>query len=93
MRASEKPASAALSVVDKGAVFGGGEKLVEKGVRERRQFFVQLLQFSLVGFREVGARVHELVVVVLQQTQRLGIKLERVALLVDARQHARRVSC
>src|SRR6266436_5963594 len=70
---------------DVGAGFRGGQESGVEGVRQRRKFFVELPQFSLVGFREFSARMYELVVGTLQQAERLGIKLERGALLIDRR--------
>ena len=61
------------------AFFRGGEKFVGEGIRKRGDFFVEFLQFGLVGFGKIGAGVDELVVVVLDQAQRLRIELERGA--------------
>ena len=71
------------------ARLGRREQLVGKRVFERRLFFVELLQLGLVGVGEIGAGFHKLLVVVLDEPQRLGIEMERRALVVD-RLHARK---
>jgi hypothetical protein len=66
-----------------GALFVGGKKFVGESIGEGRGFFVEFSQFRLFGFREVGAGVHKVVVIVLHQAERFGIEFERCALLVD----------
>ena len=72
-----------MSLVDIGGVLGGGQQLGDEGGGQIRFFFIQLFQLGLVGVGEVGAGQHKLLVVVLDQAQRFGIEIERVALLVD----------
>ena len=67
-----------------GSGLGRGKQPGDEGVRERRFFLVQLLELFLVGVREIGSSFDELLVVVFDQTQRLGVELERGALVVDS---------
>ena len=76
-----------LILGDVSRILGGGEQLGGEGVGESGLLFVELLQFGLVGIREVGAGVHKFLVVELDQAQRFRIELQRIALLVD-RVHA-----
>ena len=75
------------------AVFCGGQEFGVEGIRQGRNLFVELPQFSLVGFREFSAGMYELVIGTLQQAERLGIKLERRRVDYRSRIRARRVSC
>ena len=70
---------------DKCALLRCVEDFVGEGIGKRRGLFVEFFQFCLIGFRKIGARVYELVVNVLDQANRLGVKLERGALLVNDR--------
>ena len=63
--------------------FRGGQEFGVERVRQGRNLFVKLPEFSLVGFRKFSARMYEFVIGALQQAERLGIKLERGALLMD----------
>ena len=68
---------------DVGRGLGGGEQLGFEGGGKRGLLFVQLLQFLLVGGREVGARVDKFFVLEFEQAQRLRIELERSSLPID----------
>ncbi len=64
-------------------VLGGGEQLGGEGIGEGRFFFVELLQFRLIGIGEVGPGVHKFLVGELDQAQRFRIKLQRIALFIN----------
>src|SRR5581483_9453519 len=68
---------------DVGACFRGGAEFVGESIGKRRSLFVELLEFSFVGFGEVGPGVYEVIIVVLNQAERLRVKFERCALFVD----------
>ena len=61
---------------------GAGQELVHEFCAERGLFLIELLEPGAVGAGELGARVHELLVVVPDEPPGFGAELEAVTLLI-----------
>ena len=77
------PASGALSVDKQRARLGGGEQLLGEGGLKRAQPLVHRLQLRLLGGGKLGAGVHELLVIDVEQLGLLGVEVQLGLVVVE----------
>ena len=66
-----------------GAGLGGGEQLLREVGLQRAQPLVHDLELSLLGRRQLGARVQELLVLDIEQLGLLGVQVQRRPMILE----------